>query len=514
MRGLQLQTRFWSWLITLVWILGLNLALAGVQHIYIVHTNDIHGALLPGTAFWLNPDFPPPLANAPGALVLIRELREEAAKKGYGFLLLDAGDVFRGTPLGDFTRGQAIVDYFNRAGYDAIAVGNHDFDIGWWTLKELVDSSRMPWICSNLKVAGTDTAPGFLRPYVLFERGGIKIGVFSLVTKYLRGMVTDSMLGDHEVRPYEEDTRRVLAALRAAGADIIVGLTHVGERHDKRLADSIYGIDVIIGGHSHSGIQPPYTAPASHTIIQQAYSKGSAVGFLDLTIDTQTKKIIGYRGRLINTYGEEVPQDLEYLAYLESLRVKAEAGFDVVIGKSVRELTRSGMEECPAGNLITDAMREYARADIAVHNSAGIRANFPEGDITYRHVYNVDIFGNTLVVGTYTGKQVLEMLEVSVNGHHAIFQLSGVKMTYTKKKPIGSRVLSVTVGDKPLDLEGTYVVASNSYLAAGSGEYAVFAAAPDLEDTYVPLRDVIAHYIRRHSPVDARVEGRIVLVDK
>lgn len=493
---------------------GLPARSPGVQHLYIVHTNDIHGALLPGTAFWLNPDFPPPLANAPGALVLIRELREEAARKGYGFLLLDGGDVFRGTPLGDFTRGQAVVDYFNLAGYDAIAVGNHDLDLGWWALKELAGRSKMPWVCSNFKVAGTDTPPAFLRDHLLFDRGGVRIGLFSMITKYLRGMVTDSMIGEHEVRLYEDETRRVLSDLRAAGADIIIGLTHIGERHDKRLADSIYGIDVIIGAHSHSGIQPPYTAPGSHTIVQQAYSRGSAVGFLDLSIDTETKKIVGYKGRLINTYGEDVPKDLEYLAHLESLKVKAEEGFDAVIGRSRRELTRAGMEECAAGNLITDAMREYAKADIALHNSAGIRANFPEGDITYRHVYNVDIFGNTLVVGTYTGTQVREMLEVSVNGHHAIFQVSGVRMTYTKKKPIGSRVLTVTVNGQPLDPARNYVVASNSYLAAGSGEYGVFAAAEDLEDTYLPLRDVIAQYIRRHSPVDARVEGRIVLVDK
>ncbi len=494
--------------------LGLGLSLAGVQHLYIVHTNDIHGALLPGTAFWLNPDFPPPLANAPGALVLIRELREEAVRKGYGFLLLDAGDVFKGTPLGDFTRGQAVIDYFNRAGYDAISVGNHDFDLGWWTLKELVDSSRMPWVCSNLKVAGTDTPPGFLKSQLVFDRGGIRIGLFSLITKYLRGMVTDSMIGDLDVRPYEEDTRRALADLRQAGADIIIGLTHIGERHDRRLADSIYGIDVIIGGHSHSGIQPAYEAPASHTIMQQAYSRGSAVGLLDISIDTGTRKIVGYRGQLINTYGEAVPKDLAYLAHLESLNARAEKGFDEVIGRSVRELTRAGMVECPAGNLIADAMREYAHADIAVHNSAGIRTNFPEGDITYRHVYNVDAFGNTLVTGTYTGTQIKEMLEVSVNGHHAIFQVSGLKMTYTKRKPIGSRVLSVTIAGQPLRLDKTYLVATNSYLAAGSGEYGVFAAGENVEDTYLPLRDVIAAYIRMHSPVDARVEGRIVLIDK
>lgn len=504
--GIQ-HSAFCTWLVPVLLLAGLGIG--ATQHIYIVHTNDIHGALLPAEAFWLNRDFPPPLANAPGAMTIIRELRDEAARKGYGFVLLDAGDIFKGTPLGDFTLGQAVVDYFNRLDYDAIAAGNHDFDFGWWVLRDLAASSEMPWLCSNAVVAGSDTTPGFLKPSIMLERGGFRIGVFGLITKYLSGMVRDTMLGELETRPYEAIVRDQVKELRQQGADIVIGLTHVGHRHDTRLADSVSGIDVVIGGHSHSGIQPPYEAPGTHTIICQAYSKGSAVGLLDLEVDTETRTVVGYEGNLINTYGEEIPKDLEYLRHIDSLARIAEKGFDVVVGQSAAELGRSGMEECPAGNLITDAMREYFEADIAVHNSAGIRANIPEGSVTYRDLYNVDIFGNTAVTGEYTGRQIREILEVSVNGHHAIFQVSGLEMTYTRKKPIGQRVLSVTVGGKPLDSDRTYRVVTNSYLAAGGGEYGVFLEGTNVEDSYLPLRDVIADYVRRHSPVDARVEGRV-----
>ncbi len=498
-------------------LLGLWLAVvparAGIQHLYIVHTNDIHGALLPAEAYWLNRDFPPPLANAPGVLNVIQELRREAESKGYGFLLLDGGDVFKGTPLGDFTRGQVTVDFFRRAGYDAVAAGNHDFDFGWQVLKAMADSSGLPWLATNVRVAGADTAPAFLRTSIMFERGGIKVGVVGLITRYLRGMVTDSQIGNLDILPYHDCVTEEAARLRAQGADVIVALNHIGHSHDIRLADSVSGIDAIIGAHSHTGVKPPYESPHNHTIIQQAYSKLSTVGLLDLAYDTEARTVVGYRGRLIDLMGEEVPMDQEYLAWLDSTRAVAERGFDEVLGRSVRELTRGGFMETPAGNLITDAMREYARADIALHNSAGIRANIPEGEVTFRHVYAVDIFGNTLVTGTYTGQQVREMLEVSVNGHHAIFQVSGLKMTYTKKKPIGQRVLSVTVNSEPLRPEQRYRVATNSFLAAGGGEYGVFLDGEEIEDSYMPLRDLIAQYIRQHSPVDARVEGRIVLVD-
>lgn len=487
---------------------------AAVQHLYIVHTNDIHGALLPGEAFWMNRNFPPPLANAAGALTVIRDLRAEAAGKGYGFLLLDGGDVFKGEPIGDFTKGKAVIDYFERAGYDAVAVGNHDFDFGWPVLKAMADISSMPWICSNAKVTRTDTAPGFLRSSAVFERGGLKVGVLGVITKYLSGMVSDSARGDLDILPYEDVVRREIAGLRRQGADIIVALNHVGHRHDQRLADSIRGIDVIVGSHSHTGVRPPYEAPASHTIIQQAYSKLTSIGLLDISFDTETRQVVGYEGRLIDLQGEAIPKDFDYLAELDSVRTIAEQGYDEVLGYSKRELTRGGVAENPAGNLITDALREEFGADIAFHNSAGIRANIPEGEVTYRDVYKVDIFNNTAVVGLFTGRQIREICEVSVNGHHAIFQVSGMKMTYTQARPIGQRVLSIEVGGQPLDPDRKYKVVTNSFLASGTGEYGVFTEGEDIEDSYLPLRDVIARHIRRHSPVDARVEGRIVLVDR
>lgn len=499
---------------SLLLVLLIALGPGAVQHLYIVHTNDIHGQLLPAEAFWMNRDFPPPLANAPGAVKVIQELRDSAMANGYGFLLIDGGDVFKGTPLGDFTRGQVVIDYFRRAGYDAVAVGNHDFDLGQQALRELATSSGIPWVSTNLRVAGTDTTPGYLKSSVLFERGGIVVGVFGLITKYLAGMVGDSALSGLDVLPYYHVARAEIAELRRRGADIIVGLNHIGHRHDQFLADSVAGIDVIIGSHSHTGVRPPYEAPRHHTVIQQAYSKLSTVGLLDVSIDTESRSVVGYQGRLIDLLGEAVPMDRDYLMELDSARQLAEQGYDEVVGYSRRELTRGGFTESPAGNLITDAMREHFGTDIAVHNASGIRANIPEGEVTVRHVYQVDVFANTVVTGKFTGRQVWEMMEVSVGGRQAIFQVSGLKVTYDGRKPFGHRVVSITVGGESLDMDRDYTVATNSYLAEGSGNYRVFGNGRDIEDSYLPLRDVIAAYIRRHSPVDARVEGRIVRVDR
>ncbi|MCX8014759.1 MAG: 5'-nucleotidase C-terminal domain-containing protein, partial [candidate division WOR-3 bacterium] len=241
-----------------------------------------------------------------------------------------------------------------------------------------------------------------------------------------------------------------------------------------------------------------------------AYSRLTAVGLLKLKIERQTKKIAGYEGKLLNLFGEEIVLNKDYLNRLATWQAEVEKGFDDVIGICKRELTRSGFEESPIGNLITDAMREFANADIAVTNSGGIRANLPQGEITYRHLYKVEQFGNTAVTMTMTGEQVWQMLEVSVIGYHAIFQVSGVKMVYNRKAPPNKKLISVEINGQPIDFKREYKVVTNNFLAAGGGSYGIFKQAKDVEDTYVLIRDIVAQYIKRHSPIDYKVEGRII----
>jgi 2',3'-cyclic-nucleotide 2'-phosphodiesterase (5'-nucleotidase family) len=498
----------------LILLLAVTVGTAGVQHVYVLHTNDIHGALLPGTAFWMNRDFPPPLGNAAAALSLIRELRAEAEEKGYGFLLLDAGDVYRGAPVGDFTHGDAVIDYFGRAGYDAIGVGNYDYAEGLDQLQRLVESSAMPWTNANIHVAGTDTTPGFLVPHLVLERGGVKFGIFGLITSYNNSRIEDSVVGDMDVADERDVARDQVALLREAGADVVVGLTHIGHKYEKRLAENVPGIDLIIGGRSNTALREPVETPKHHTIVCQAASRLSSVGFLDLAIDTETRRIVGYEGRLITLFADEIPMDPEYVAYLDSLRALAEQGFDEVLGRCRQTLTREPLKESPAGNFVTDAMREYTGVDIALHNSTGIRKDVPEGELTYRDAYEIDGFGNSLVTGEYTGRQVREMLAAGFSSPFSIWQVSGVRLTVDRDKAFGQRVQSVSVAGEPLDPDHTYRVVTNSYLGGADGQFRVFRDGENVEDTNVPLRDAIADYVRRHQVVDARVEGRIAEVGR
>jgi 5'-nucleotidase/UDP-sugar diphosphatase len=476
-----------------------------------LHTNDIEGALSPSTAWWMNPYFPPPIGNAAAAATFISEKRAEADSLGYGFLLFDSGDMFVGSPIGEFSKGKAVAEYFNYCGYDVVAPGNHDYDQGVETFKEFVASVDATFLGTNIVYKDTRETVDYLKPYTVVEQLGLRIGIFSLLTEYMAGMTTPERFENHDVLGEIETASRYVDTLHAKDVDLIFALTGIGLRHDTRVASAVSGIDVIIGSHSATALEQPYEDSLNHTIICQAYGHLSSIGFLDLWVDPETKRVAGYHGELVDLLSEEIDNDSGMLAIIEKWEEITQKGFDEVIGYSEEELTRTGFEESAIGNLITDAMREFFKADIAIHNSGGIRANMPEGEITYRDCYNIDALSNTAVTMEMTGAKIIEALEIGVNGHHAIFQLSGLRLKYDTRKPIGSRVLEVTLSDgSPIEMEKYYTVVTNSFLAAGGGEYTVFKDSRNIQDSFHYLRNVIAEYVKKHSPVRKTIEGRIV----
>ena len=459
----------------------------------------------------MNPYFPPPVGNAAAAATLISDKRIEAESKGYGFLLFDCGDMFVGSPIGEFSHGKAVAEYFNYCGYDAMAPGNHDYDQGVETFVDFVESVNATFLGTNIVYKDTRQVVDYLKPYTIVEQQGIRIGIFSLLTEYMAGMTTPERFENHDVLSEIETAAHYVDTLKTKGVDLIFAITGTGLRHDKRIASSVAGIDVIFGSHSATALETPYEDSLNHTIICQAYGHLSSMGFLDLWIDRETKKIAGYQGQLIDLLSEEIENDTGMLAIIDKWENVTQKGFDEVIGYSRVEMVRTGFEESTIGNLITDAMREFFNVDVAIHNSGGIRANMPEGEVTYRDCYNIDALSNTAVTMEMTGAQIIEALEIGVNGHHAIFQLSGLRLKYDTKKPIGERVLTVTLPDgTPLGFEKYYTLVTNSFLAAGGGEYVIFKEARNAQDSFHYLRNIIAEYVKKHSPIEKTIEGRII----
>lgn len=478
------------------------------QHIVIMHTNDIHGHLPPEEAWWINPNFPPPLTNGAGAALLIKEERAKAQRNGHGFLLLEGGDIFSGTPVGETSKGRAVLEFMNALGYDAMTAGNHDYDQGQEVFTSLLKDARFPALGANVVDSATGRIVPYLKPYIILERLGLRIGIMGILTHYMRGVSTAANIKGLDF-PKEIPTARIwMDSVRAQGVDLVIGLLHTGYRHDKVIADSVPGFDVIIGAHSHTGLRQAYEDPNNHTIIVQTYGNLSCIGRLDLSIDPATRQIVGYDYKLKDLMAEEVDADTAFKRLIGQWQAKAEAGFDSVIGTARNDIGIVDGES-PIGNLVCDAMREAMGADFAFQNSAGIRGTFPAGDITYRNVYKVDAFGNYIVTFNMTGAQVVKICETSVLGMHGIFQVAGLSMKYSAKAPIWQRVTEVLVNGQPIDTTKIYKVATNNFLAGGGQNYKEFLKGADRNDTYLTVRQALADYVRKHTPLEVRTEGRI-----
>jgi len=510
--------------------------------IYVLHWNDGHGHLGYNEAFWLDRDFPPTLANARALAYMVRQYRKRAEKEGALVLVLDAADYFQGDPLGELTRGKLYMQVMNYIGVDVGAVGNHDFDFGRDILDSLGKWANFPLVAANL----VDTAgnpPSFARPYVVIDTMGVRILIFGLITHWLKGMVPPQNMADLKVKwEYSFVKEFVPKVRRKEKPDIVIGLTHVGFRHDKRDADSVRGIDLIVGGHSHTGIISPHFSRLNSTAIVQAYSHLANLGVVEILYDRKNRVILNITGKIITMTEERVPSDPYIDSLLNVWEAKVDSIYGVVIAKALGDFTRGGFTESSMGNLITDAMRWYVTdilkernlPVVAIYNAAGIRDNFKTGPITRRDIYKALPFPNTLMYGYVSGKDLEKVLGVGFNGHHAVFVVSGLKLEYDNSTlrretvrvvirdtitydSLGvkeyiipmAKVRILEVGGKPFHPDSTYLLVSNDYLMKGGGEYVVFKTVRDQKDTGKRISYVVEDYLKSVKMVKPKLEGRI-----
>ncbi len=470
------------------------------EKVTILYTNDLQGRILPYEARWVEKE-PKPLIGASASLA--------TCLKGMRYdLLLDAGDFFQGTPEGDFTGGEAMVEVMNELGYDALVIGNHEYDQGNEVVKRLASITRFPFLSANIIDEQTGERVKYAQPYIIKEIGGIRFGIFGITTptSYCEG------LKFAEVLPYAQ---KCLEELEEK-ADIIIGLTHLGiDKEEKelitdyQLAESVPGIDIIFGGHYEKELDPPLVSPKYGTIICQTKGYGAYLGRLDLVIDRRSKKIVKHKGEIITLWAEEYPPDEEMAFLVEKYASQVRKEMDKVIGEALEDIMHDpeGLRESALGNWQTDLMREFAGTEIAFQNSFGIRGDIPRGEITKRDVYLISPFGNTLVTMELSGEEIWQILEGSV-AEAGILQVSGLKVIYNPEKSEGERILEIEIRSQPLKPKKTYSLVTNSYLAHNVEP---FKKGRNIKDTQVKLRDLEEEYIKNHSPIkNPGIQGRMV----
>lgn len=505
--------------------------MAGAAHadytLHVIHINDLHSRIEPITKYdntcsAEDNEAGECFGGVARVATMINQLREELA--GENFIVLDAGDQYQGSLMYTTYKGDVEIEMMNKIGFDAMAVGNHEFDDGDEGLLKLLDGAEFPVISGNLDVSQSNLLAGKLNDHLVLEVGGEKIGIVSALATDTVETASPSaaVIFSDEIENLQQD----VDTLTEEGVTKIIALNHVGVTKDLEIAEKVSGLDAVVGGHSHTLFsnteEADYAYPTmvGDVPVVQAYAYSKYVGHLVLTFDDD--------GNVTSATGDtilldaSVPEDEEIKARVAELagpieelkaKVVAEATADI---DGSRETCRS--VECPMGNLIADAMLDRVKdqgIEIAIQNGGGVRASIPAGQVTMGDVLTVLPFQNTLSTFFVSGATIVEALEngasqmEEVAGRFA--QVAGMSYTVDPSAEVGSRISDVMVGDAPIDLEKTYGVVSNNYVRNGGDGYKMFLDAENVYDFGPDLADVTAEYMMEHAPYEPYTDGRITV---
>jgi 5'-nucleotidase/UDP-sugar diphosphatase len=499
--------------------------------ITILHTNDHHGR------FWKNRDGEYGMA---ARKTVVDQIRKEVADAGGYSLLLDGGDVNTGVPESDLQ--DAVPDFrgMNLLGYDAMAVGNHEFDKPPIVLQMQRDLATFPMLSANIYRDGKR----MFAPYKIFNLGGVRVAVMGLTTEDTQKMVHPDNIRNVEFRNVQQEAARIVPELRSK-ADVVIAATHMGHyengRHgtqapgDVELARAVRGLDMIVGGHTQNPAcmraenvldraYVPGTACApdrqNGTWIVQAHEWGKYVGRADFRFKNGEFKLEKYtlvpinlkrpvksadgKTTLVN-YGPEIPESAEMLQLLKPFQDFGQQKLLVEVGSSDAKLEgdRTVVRSQPAalGVLIGRAMMEKTKADFAIVNAGGVRDSLPAGKITYKDVLTVHPFGNTIAVVELKGREVMDYLATVAKmstGSGAFAQFAGIQLVIDKGVVTDARIRG-----KAIDPAASYRMAINNFVAAGGDGYPKVTGHPSYVDTGFVDADVLRAFVASKSPLKA-----------
>lgn len=437
-------------------------------------------------------------------------------------VFIAAGDMIQGDTWANVFDGKPAIEVMNAMRFDAMVVGNHEFDFGRDVLEQRIREAHFPVLAANV------TGSKFLRPYAIQEIGGIRVGIIGVVTEDTPSATHPRNVAGLTFSPVAPVVERYIAELKTK-TDVIVVLSHIGYNADMTLAGQVNGIDVIVGGHSHTKAVKHITV--GNTIIVQAWEHALVLGVLDLTIESG--KITGAESRLEPISPDKIRKDEKIAAIVDTYAEKVGESMNRTIGEAASDLDcdNARSQESNLGNFVADIIRKKSGADAAIINGGGLRASIRKGPVTIGNIYSTLPFNNYIVAIRLTGQQIKDALEYGLSGIETkegrFPQVSGLSFAYSPQNPPGKRVVELLINGTPLDPAKHYVVATNDFLAAGGDGYQVFREAirqsPDFEitggtiksgaiaynDAGRWLKDVVVSEIKRNGKIEAFIEGRI-----
>ncbi|MEI9402820.1 5'-nucleotidase C-terminal domain-containing protein [Mesorhizobium argentiipisi] len=470
-----------------------------------------------------------------GAGRLITAIAEERKKlEGQNVLLLNAGDSFQGSLFYITYKGAAEEEFLNQIKPDAVTLGNHEFDDGETALVPYLDKAKFPIVSANVVPNDKSGAKDKIKPSIVVEVGGQKIGIVGAVTND-----TPELASPGPNIAITDDVKAITAEvekLKAQGINKIIAVTHIGYRRERDVIAKIPGIDVVVGGHSHtllSNTDPKAEGPyptmvdnpdGSKVPVVQAASYSKYLGEFKVVFDDNgvVKEASGAPIHL----DKSITPDPAVLARIKELGAPIEALKNKEVAETTRALDGSRencrARECEMGNLVSDAILDRTKGqgvEIVISNGGGLRASIDQGTVTMGEVLTVLPFQNTLATFKISGKDLVAGLESGVSqvedGAGRFPQVAGLKYSFDKSvAPNAGRVKSVEVMENgawaPINPDKQYLVATNNYVRQGGDGYKVFAEkATDAYDYGPGLEQVVADYLGAHRPYTPKLDGRI-----
>ena len=488
-------------------------------HLVVLHTNDVHGQVQTRKATWIDKQNPPQVGGLPRLAAYVHRAREESAKRGDGLLVVDSGDWYQGTPEGLVDGGVGFVGALAQVGYDACAIGNHEFDRGLENLKLLLRDSGIPSVCANLTERSSGKPVEWTRPWRIANvHGHDAAGDWTLAVGLVGLLTTTTPVITHPdagTLVFGDPSAALSSAQKelAGKAEWILPLSHLGLETDRGLARAHPELQLIVGGHSHT-----YLAEGVRegpTCIVQTGSKASSIGRVDVWFERATKKCVEVRASVVDLREEpaEADRNAEVERRCAALVQRSDEPMREVIGELAAPLvrTKDALKSSSAGNFLADIVREHTGADIGLMNRGGIRCDVEAGPFTRRQIFELSPFDNRISVLELPGADLTEMLRRSVEDMaHSGLEVSGLTVEAGMGADGKRRFGGIRIGGKPVEAAAKYKVAMNSFLADGGDVYLDKQKDYARKDEALFVRELVELWVAEHKRVTPASDERYV----
>ncbi len=484
------------------------------ETVTLLFTNDVESAYDPIPAFWL--DDQEMIGGIAEMTTLINEIRRDEPN----VFLFDSGDIFTGA-LAKLTEGRLAFELMITMGYDAMAIGNHEFEYGHEVFAWQKNRAPFPVLGANFFYK--DTPHPYAQAHAVIERNGIRIGVIGIMGQDAVSAIIPSFIAPLDVTVPAAAVQRSVDELRDQ-VDLIVLLTHQGKTApmqtdaesdprlqrdidaDINLAGAVTGVDVLFAGHADAGTPEPIVHPDTGTIIMQTYGQATHLGYLQLTVDAATGDLLRHDGRLIPVDPALHSPDPQILAKLAEYR-SAYPEIQAVVGQSEARMNRRYIEESDVGHLFADAFIAAAATDVAFVHSGSLRKDLPGGEVRVVDLLDTYPFVDDVIVKEMSGAQIRRALEQSFTLERGLLQVGGLTVSYDLTRPEGQRLVSLERDGVPVADDDRLLVAAPGFLAEGGDLYTMFAEAEALRSVG-KVSDVVAAYFAAHDVVAVPASGR------